>query len=89
MPEPRRRFDMLVGLRAQLRAGGVCFITVPRTCLQHSFTLTHDIFCDGLRAVGLVPVAFGRASEKVAAAPCIACACDRLEVLGRIAGLLL
>ena len=36
VPEPRRRFEMLVGLRAQLRTGGVCFITVPRSCLQHS-----------------------------------------------------
>ena len=70
VPEPRRRFEMLVGLRAQLRTGGVCFITVPRTCLQHSFTLTHETFCECLCAVGLVPVAFGKASAKVRRADC-------------------
>jgi 25S rRNA (adenine2142-N1)-methyltransferase len=76
VPEPRRRFEMLVGLRAQLRTGGVCFITVPRSCLQHSFTLTHDTFCECLVAVGLIPVAFGKASAKIAFYECNAASPD-------------
>lgn len=81
VPEPRRRFDMLVGLRAQLDARGVCFVTVPRTCLKHSFTVTHESFCDSLRAVGLVPVAYGKASEKVAFFECEAAAPDAAAAL--------
>ena len=46
---------MLVGIRAQLRAGGRAFITLPRSCLDHSFTLSEKSFCEALVAVGLPP----------------------------------
>ena len=59
VPDPRRRFDMLIGLRAQLRAGGRCFVTVPRTCLLHSFTIDEELFRTCLVAVGLPTVADG------------------------------
>ena len=53
VPNERKRFDMLLGIRAQLRARGRAFITIPRTCLTHSFTLTESSFVDALTAVGL------------------------------------
>ena len=55
VPDPRKRFNMLVGIRAQLRSGGRAFLTVPRSCLDHSFTLTEHSFIDCLAAVGLSP----------------------------------
>jgi 25S rRNA (adenine2142-N1)-methyltransferase len=53
VPHERRRFDMLVGIRAHLRVGGRAFITLPRSCLDHSFTLCEASFVDALAAVGL------------------------------------
>lgn len=53
VPHPRRRFEMLVGMRSMLKAGGKAFVTLPRSCLDHSFTLCEDSFCDVLAAVGL------------------------------------
>ena len=66
VPDPSRRFEMLVGLRAQLRAGGLAFITLPRSCLAHSWTLDRGGFCECLRSAGLSPSAVEHdASEKV------------------------
>ena len=62
VPHERRRFDMLVGMRAQLKAGGRAFVTLPRSCVDHSFLLTEASFVDVLSAVGL------RRIEDVAAA---------------------
>ena len=53
VPNERKRFDMLVGIRSQLRRGGRAFVTIPRTCLTHSFTLSEPIFVDALASVGL------------------------------------
>ena len=53
VPHERRRFDMLVGMRAQLRDGGRAFVTLPRSCVDHSLTLTEASFTDALAAVGL------------------------------------
>ena len=47
---------MLVGMRSMLRAGGRAFITLPRSCVDHSFTVTEHSFADALAAVGLPPV---------------------------------
>jgi hypothetical protein len=47
---------MLVGMRAQLRDGGRAFVTVPRSCLDHSFTMSESSFADALAAVGLRPL---------------------------------
>ena len=66
VPDPRRRFDMLVGMRSQLRLGGRCFITVPRTCLSHSFTIDEELFRACLIAVGLPPVGDGPTARGVA-----------------------
>lgn len=55
VPDARVRFDFLISMRSQLRKGGVAFIVLPRSCLAHSRTLTHDSFVDCLRAVGLPP----------------------------------
>ena len=60
VPDERKRFEMLVGMRAQLRAGGRAFVTLPRSCLDHSYTLTEESFADALAAVGLLPLAAGR-----------------------------
>ncbi|KAL1520544.1 hypothetical protein AB1Y20_022120 [Prymnesium parvum] len=60
VPDARRRFEMLVGVRAQLRAGGRAFITLPRTCLSHSFTIDQKLFAACLRGVGLRPVAIDK-----------------------------
>ena len=40
VPDPRDRYRMLLGLRAQLREGGLCFLTLPRTCLTHSCSVS-------------------------------------------------
>ena len=53
VPNERKRFEMLVGIRAQLREGGRAFVTIPRTCLAHSCTLSEESFVDALSAVGL------------------------------------
>ena len=53
VPTPRGRFEMLRGIRAQLRSGGLAFIVIPRTCVLHSRTLTEALFIDCLAAVGL------------------------------------
>jgi 25S rRNA (adenine2142-N1)-methyltransferase len=55
VPNARARFDFLVSMRSQLRQGGIAFIVLPRSCLAHSRTLTHDSFIDCLRAIGLPP----------------------------------
>jgi 25S rRNA (adenine2142-N1)-methyltransferase len=55
VPDARMRFDFLISMRSQLRKGGLAFIVLPRSCLAHSRTLTHDSFVDCLRAVGLPP----------------------------------
>ena len=44
---------MLVGMRSMLKAGGKAFVTLPRSCLDHSFTLCEESFCDVLASVGL------------------------------------
>lgn len=71
VPGERRRFEMLLGIRAQLRAGGRAFITVPRSCLDHSFTLSEASFCDALAAVGLprVPAPPAADAAKKSGAP--------------------
>ena len=66
VPDGRRRFEMLVGMRACLRAGGRAFVTLPRSCLDHSFTLSERAFVDVLAAVGLPVLAAG---DGAAAAP--------------------
>ena len=53
VPTGRRRFEMLLGIRALLRSGGRAFVTLPRTCLAHSFTMTEASFVDAMEAVGL------------------------------------
>ena len=53
VPNERKRFEMLVGIRSQLRRGGRAFVTLPRSCLEHSFTMTVESFTDALAAVGL------------------------------------
>ena len=53
VPNERHRFDMLVGMRAQLRLGGRAFVTLPRSCVEHSFTVNEASFRDALAAVGL------------------------------------
>lgn len=55
LPDARLRFDFLVGMRAQLRAGGLAFVVLPDSCLAHSRTLNRESFVDCLRAVGLPP----------------------------------
>lgn len=74
MPDARRRFDMLVCMRGQLRVGGLCFVVLPGSCLSHSHTLTHDSFADCLRGVGLAPdlAAETPASAKLAYFECAA-----------------
>lgn len=53
VPDGRRRFEMLIGIRAHLRLGGKAFVTVPASCVEHSFTMTRTSFIDALAAVGL------------------------------------
>ena len=53
VPHARKRFDMLVGIRSMLKSGGKAFITLPRSCIDHSYTLCEASFCDALAAVGL------------------------------------
>ncbi len=81
VPDARKRFDMLVGIRAQLRSGGRAFITLPRSCLAHSFTVNEASFRDCLAAVGLPlserPDADSTPdSSKVAFYECVACLPD-------------
>ena len=64
VPHERKRFDMLVGIRGALRAGGRAFVTLPSSCLQHSFTLTEASFCDALIAVGLPPLRTAEAASR-------------------------
>ena len=66
VPDPNRRFEMLVGLRSQLRVGGLAFITLPRSCLAHSRTLDRAAFCECLKSAGLAPASVEHdASDKV------------------------
>ena len=46
VPDGRRRFEMLVGIRSQLKAGGFAFVTLPRSCVDHSFTMNEGSFAD-------------------------------------------
>lgn len=74
VPGERRRFEMLVRLRAQLKSGGRAFVTVPRSCLDHSFTLSEASFRDALAAVGLphTEAASTPDSAKIAFFDCVA-----------------
>ncbi len=83
VPEARARFDMLVGMRAHLVVGGVCFIVLPLSCLVHSHTLTATSFADCLRAVGLRPEEETPkpASQKLIYFECVAGAPDRAAAL--------
>jgi len=87
VPDARRRFEMLIGLRAQLRKGGLCFVIIPRTCLTHSYAVTEETFVDCLRAVGLTPVKIPavqisarscRSPAKLAFFECVAASPDML-----------
>ena len=83
VPHERRRFEMLVGIRAQLREGGKAFVTLPRSCLDHSFTLCEASFADALTAVGLPPIVDAKLPESAklvyfeceAALPCAEARC--------------
>ena len=72
VPNERKRFEMLVSIRSQLRSGGRAFITIPRTCLLHSFTIDDHSFLDALRAVGLRPTSEGDAPNQPPASTKIA-----------------
>ena len=76
VPEPARRGRMLANLRGHLGAApGLCFLTIPKTCLAHSWYLDKAAFQEALAAVGL-PVVKQHDTEKIcfflseAAAPC-------------------
>lgn len=76
VPGGRKRFEMLVGMRSMLRAGGRAFITLPRSCVDHSFTVTEHSFADALAAVGLPrqesPAVAYPASAKIVYFECVA-----------------
>jgi len=53
VPDAAQRGIMLRNIRAHLHDGGLAFIVVPRTCLEHSFYLDRTSWLDTLAAVGL------------------------------------
>ena len=55
VPNARDRFMMLYAIRQQLRAGGLAFVILPSSCLQHSHFLDLPMFKDCLLSVGLQP----------------------------------
>ena len=54
---------MLVGIRSQLKAGGFAFVTLPRSCVDHSFTMNEGSFADAL-AAGLHRLFYKAGGEK-------------------------
>lgn len=53
VPDAAQRGIMLRNMRAHLHDGGLAFIVVPRTCLEHSFHLDRSGWLDTLAALGL------------------------------------
>ena len=54
MPDAAARGHMVAGLRAHLKAGGHCFLVLPRSCVERSRKLTPARFDDVLARAGLV-----------------------------------
>ena len=54
LPDAAARGRMVAGLVAHLRAGGLCFLVVPRSCLERSAATTPARFDAVLRRAGLV-----------------------------------
>jgi len=83
VPDARMRFDFLVSMRSQLAAGGLAFIVLPLSCVEHSRTLNHESFTDCLRAVGLAPDPSAEAPEssKLVYYECIAALPDEAAAL--------
>jgi len=53
VPDAPKRGKMLRTMRAHLKEGGLAFIVLPRTCLEHSFHIDRNRWLDGLAAAGL------------------------------------
>jgi len=56
VPVPEQRGDAICRLFQFLRPGGLCFVTLPRSCLQLSPYTDKDKFVQALRAVGFTMV---------------------------------
>ena len=54
LPDAAARGRMVAGLVAHLRPGGLCFLVVPRSCLERSAATTPARFDAVLRRAGLV-----------------------------------
>jgi 25S rRNA (adenine2142-N1)-methyltransferase len=54
LPEALARGRMVAGLVAHLRPGGLCFLVVPRSCLERSLATTPARFDAVLRRAGFV-----------------------------------
>lgn len=76
VPDAPKRGRMLQNIRAHLKVGGLAFIVLPRTCLEHSFHIDRDFWLAALAAVGLT-LDHSHNTNKLCFFICIAGADDR------------